>query len=167
MATRKELDDLSCQVYDLRCQGIRPTKIALFLGIPQSKVYRLLEKVKQHHRWLADHLDAKNKIGQILDDLDKQSERARANALACRIGSSAAVWWERLHQDCLKEIKKIMHECGLLENKAPLPQVSFIQQFNSIQMSLKELNSDDLKVVLKLGLLKQEKEQEKQKLIDI
>ena len=112
MGKREETDNLAMEVYSLTLQNMRKTEIAKYLGIDRKQVYRLINRYKAILRWLADHIDGALHLGETLVGLKQLYRDAIENVGKSEPGSAVAVGWARIALEALKEMKKLLQECG-------------------------------------------------------
>jgi hypothetical protein len=110
---REESDAKAMEVYYLS-KSMSQKDIARYLGHHPVYVCRLLKKAKMLLRWTADNIDGKYHLAAILNALEKQANRAFAKAEACDEGSNVAVGYEKIGQEALAKILKIMQESGFI-----------------------------------------------------
>jgi hypothetical protein len=112
MGKREETDNLAMEVYSLTLQNMSKVQIAKYLGIDRKQVYRLIKRYKAILRWLADHIDGALHLGETLVGLKQLYRDALENIGKSDPGSAVAVGWARVALDALKEMKKLLQECG-------------------------------------------------------
>jgi len=112
MGKREETDNLAMEVYSLTLQKMGKTEIARYLGIDRKQVYRLVKRYEAILRWLADHIDGALHLGETLVGLKQLYRDALENVGKADPGSAVAVGWARIALEALKEMKKLLQECG-------------------------------------------------------
>lgn len=112
MGKREETDNLAMEVYALTLRNMKKVEIARYLGIDRKQVYRLISRYKAILRWLSEHIDGALYLGETLAGLKQLYSDALENIDKSEPGSTVAVGWAKIALEALKEMKKLLQECG-------------------------------------------------------
>jgi hypothetical protein len=115
MAKRDELNDLAMQVAMLRQQNMTVKNIALFMGFPEIKIWRLLARSRKLFALMVDANDFKIRMGKNLSLFEAMERKALENLARVDPNSSVAVAYLNAARDAREKIKKAEQEYGLTE----------------------------------------------------
>ena len=114
MATGHEVTEKALKAMKFRRQGWTILKIALYLDITESYVYKLLARAEKLWSLLADSSDSKTRIGENLAAFEENERMALEKFAKANPNSNVAVAYLNAARDARKEIKRLLQEAGLM-----------------------------------------------------
>jgi hypothetical protein len=124
MGKRDELNELAMVAIELRRQNMTVAKIALFLAVPEIKIWRLLARARKLFSLLTKDSDSETNIGENLSAFVAMERKAMEKFAMMNPSSNAAIGYLNAAKDARKEIKKLMQESGLMKKVADKVEVS-------------------------------------------
>jgi predicted transcriptional regulator len=112
VSKREETDEKAMLAASLARQKMTREEIALYLGVGDRQVRRLLARSRQFYKFLARNIDAEMHLGETLMVFLEMEGRALKNLAEVKADSPVAVGWARAALDARKEIIKLLQECG-------------------------------------------------------
>jgi len=119
MRKRDELDEQALLAASLARANMPRQSIALYLGFDAGQaglrqVTRLLGRSRQLFKWLARNIDGELQLGETLTGFKELYQKALENLIKSDPESAVGVGWCRVALEALKEIKKLLQECGFV-----------------------------------------------------
>ena len=114
MATGHEVTEKALKAMKFRRQGWTILKIALYLDITGSYVYKLLARAEKLWSLLADSSDSKTRIGENLAAFEEMERMALEKFAKANPNSTVAVAYLNTALGARKEIKRLHQESGLM-----------------------------------------------------
>lgn len=147
MGRRDELNEQALLAASLRRQKMTIIQIALYLSVPERKVYRLLVRAGDLYKLLATESDSERNIGETLTVFEEMEREALRKFAKAPANSTIAVAYLNAARDARKEIKKLLQEAGLMKKVPDQVNVGLITPED---LKDDEVRADSLALVKKV-----------------
>jgi len=147
MGKRDELNEQALLAASLRRQKMTISQIALYLGVPERKVFRLLIRAGNLYKLLAAASDSERNIGETLTVFEEMEREALQKFAKAPPNSTIAVAYLNAARDARKEIKKLLQEAGLMKRVPDQVNVGFVTKED---LKDDEIRADSLALVKKV-----------------